>query len=137
MLRRAPAVEDRNLMHAGNRAMRRAAFFGEVFAAHVVARIGRQRHSGIAALLGAVVHQSVFADIEIARARATAPVVGQALRDVVLEGVDAGEAALLPRLHLIVNAALFLVERLHLAAAVVNNSDGRAETQLDGALADG
>jgi len=36
---------------------------------------------------------------------------GQALGDVVLEGVDAGEAALFQRLHFVVDAALFVVER--------------------------
>ena len=97
MLRRAPTVENRNLMDARNRAVRRAAFFGEVLAADVVARVRRERNSRIAALLRAVMHQAVFADVEIARAGAAAPVIGQALRDVVLKGVDAGETALFPR----------------------------------------
>src|SRR5580700_261178 len=137
MLGRAPTVEDRHLMHAGNRAVRRAAFFREVFTTHVVARVGCERHAGMAALLRAVVHQPVFANIEITRPGAAAPLVRQALRNVVLEGVDAGEAALLPRLHFIVDAALFFVQRLHLSTAIVNDADGRTEAECDGALADG
>src|SRR5580692_9575454 len=137
MLGGAPAVEDRNLMHARNRAVRRAAFLRQVFAAHVVARVGRERDSGIAALLRAVMYQSVFADVEIARARAAAPFVRQTLGDVVLESVDASEAALVPRLHFVVDPPLFVVQRLYLAAAVVNNSDRRTEAECDSALANG
>lgn len=93
-LRSAPAVEDGNLVHARNRAMRCTAFFGEIFAAHVIAGVGCQRHARIAALLRTIMHESVFADVEIARARAAAPFIRQALRDVVLKSIDAGEAAL-------------------------------------------
>ena len=137
MLRRAPGVKDGNLVHAGNRAVRRAAFFREVFAADVVAGVGFERNAGIAALLRAVVHQAVFADVEIARAGAAAPVVRLALRNVVLESVDAREAALFHGLHLVIDAALFFAERLQLAAAIVDDSDRRTEAQLDRALADG
>src|SRR6266852_4657099 len=108
--------------------MRRAAFFGEVLAAHVIARVSRERHSGIATLLRTVVNQAVFADVEIARPGAATPLVWQALRYVVLESIDAGKAALLPRLHLIVDAAFFVIQRLHLAAAVVNDADGRTKS---------
>src|ERR1700739_3567385 len=55
MLRGAEVVEHRNLMHARDGAIRGAAFFGEVFAAHIIARIGRERNSRIPALLRAVV----------------------------------------------------------------------------------
>src|ERR1700676_4629257 len=107
MLRSTPSVKYRDLVHARNRAIRCAAFFGEIFAAHVVAGVGCERHAGIAALLRAVVDQSVFADVEVAGAGSAAPIIRQAFRDVVLEGIDASEAALLPRLHLVVDAALF------------------------------
>src|ERR1700683_2723150 len=80
-------------------------------------------------------HQSVFANIEVARPRAAPPFVRQALRDVVLESVDARKAALLPRFHLVINAPLFLAQRLHLPAAVVNDADGRTESQRNSALA--
>ncbi len=53
------------------------------------------------------------------------------MRDVVLESIDAREAALLPRLHLVVNAPLLYAQRLQLAAAIVNNADGRSKSQLD------
>ncbi len=59
------------------------------------------------------------------------------MRDIILEGIDAGEAALIPRLHLVVNAALLLAQRLQLAAAVVNDTDGRSESEFEGTLADG
>ncbi len=45
--------------------------------------------AGIAALLGAVVDQAVFADVEVARAGAAAPVVGHAVGDGFLKLVEA------------------------------------------------
>src|SRR5712691_10673048 len=82
-------------------------------------------------------NQAVLADVEIACAGAATPVVTLALRDIVLEGVDAGEAALLHRLHFEIDATLFFAQRLQLAAAVVNDADGRTESEGDGAFADG
>ena len=82
-------------------------------------------------------HQAIFANVEIARACAAAPLIGTALRNVVLEAVDAREAALLHGLHLVVDTALFVIQRLQLAGAVVNDPDGRAETQAQSPLADG
>ena len=73
-LRRAPRVDHRNLMHARHGAARRAALFRDEFAANVVP-CTRQRLAGIAALLRAVVHQAVFADVEITRAGAALPLV--------------------------------------------------------------
>src|ERR1700685_593439 len=122
-------------MHARNRAVGRASFFRKKFAANVVARITGQRHARIPALLRAVMHQPVFANIEISRTGAASPLVGQALRNVVLKSVDARKAALLPRLHLVINAPLFLAQRLHLPAAIVYDADGRTESQRNRALA--
>jgi len=62
-----------------------AGFFGEIFAAQVVAGVGGERNAGIAALLRAVVDESVFADVEIPAAGAAASVVGLALGNVVLK----------------------------------------------------
>ena len=126
VLRGAPRIEDRNLVHAGHRAVRRAAFFREIFAADIVARVSLERNARIAALLRTIVHQPVFADIEIARAGAAAPVIRQTLGDVVLKRVDPREAALFQRLHLVINPPLFVAQGLQLPAAVVNDSDGRA-----------
>src|ERR1700704_5790483 len=102
--------------------MRCAGFFAEVLAADIVPGVGCERNRRITALLRAVMHQSVFADVEIAGAGTAAPVVGQALRDVVLESVDAGKALLFKRLHLVVDAALLLAERLQLTAAIVDDA---------------
>src|SRR5262249_43287409 len=106
-LRGAPGIEDRDLVHAGDGAVRGAAFFAEVFAADIGHGVGFERNRGESALLRAVVHEPVFADVEVARAGAAAPLVGAALGDVVLKGVHAREAALLHGLHLVVDGALF------------------------------
>src|SRR5271157_1738365 len=99
-------------MHARNRAVRRATFLGGIFAAQIVARVASQRNSRISALLRAVVHQPVLADVEIARARSASPIVWQSPGDVVLKRVHPREAAFFQSLHLVVDAPLFVAQRL-------------------------
>src|SRR5262249_18413459 len=96
----------------------------------------RQRFARIAALLGTVVYQAVFANVEIARAGAATPMVLAPLRNVVLEIVDARVAALLHRAHRGVNLALLVAQRLQLAAAIVDDPHGRREAQLERAPSD-
>ena len=48
--------------------MRGAGLLGELLAAQVGGAVVGQRPGGVAALLGAVMHQAVFTDVEIARA---------------------------------------------------------------------
>src|SRR6516225_676972 len=129
-------AENRNLVYARHRAVRRTRLLGDTLTADVSHRVLLQGHRGIAPLLRAVVNQPVFADVEIARAGSATPLVRSPLRDVVLERVDAGEAALFKRLHLVIHRALFGVQGLQLPAAVVNDPDRRAEAELHGAPAD-
>ncbi len=44
-------------------------------AADILAGIARERNAGVTALLGAIVHQTVFADVEIAAAGPALPVL--------------------------------------------------------------
>ena len=60
MLRPAPGIEYGDLMHAGNRAMRRTAFFRHILSPDVVERVFLQRRAGISALLRAIMHQPVL-----------------------------------------------------------------------------
>src|ERR1051325_29640 len=95
-----------------------------------------QRNRGIATLLRAVVNQPVLADVEIAGSGSASPIVGFAFGDVVLERVHASEAALFEALHLVVDPALLIGERLQLAATVVNDADGGTEPEFDGTFSD-
>src|SRR5215469_2534658 len=106
-LRITPKVKDGYLVHARNGAVRRARLLGEILAPHVLPGVLLKRNAGITALLGAVVHQAVLADVEITRPCPAAPLVGTSERNVVLKPVDAGEAAFLERLHLVVHLTLF------------------------------
>src|ERR1051326_2225443 len=110
-------------MHARHGAVRGAGFFGEIFAAQIFARISRERDAGIAALLRAVVHEAVFADVEVARAGATAPLVRPAVGEVILKAVDARVTFLTDLLHLLIDFALDALERLERAEAVVNDAE--------------
>jgi len=82
-------------------------------------------------------HQPVLANVEIPRAGTAAPLVGAALSDVILEGVHPGEGALLQRFHLMVDAALFIAQRLQLSAAIVDDPNSLTETQLKRSFANG
>ena len=98
---------------------------------------------GIAALLRAVVDQPVLADVEIPRARAAAPRVRLAVREIFLEAANARIEVLgdLPRAadlarHAVEYRTLGLTERLQAAAAVVDDADRRREAQLARATVD-
>src|SRR5205085_7166545 len=104
----ARVVKQRGLLCAGDGAVGRAPFFCLVFAVEVGLRVVCERDAGRAALLGAVMDETVFADVEIARARATTPIVGPPLREVLLKPVEA--RILLPAhlLELTIDALLAL-----------------------------
>ena len=78
-LGRAPVVEHGDLLHAGYGAMRCAALLGVIFVLKMFARVLGQRDGGKAALLRAIVHQAVFANVEVSAAGAASPVVGNAV----------------------------------------------------------
>ena len=92
-----------------------------------------ERRGREAALLRAVVHQAVFADVEVPRAGAASPVVRLAVGDGFLEIVDARVMLLVQLLHFVVDTPLLATQRLQLAAAIVNDADGRGEAELYGA----
>src|SRR5580704_1719448 len=106
-------------MHAGYRATRSTALLREKFAVPLLVSVLRQRNAGVAALLRAIMHQAIFADVEIARAGATSPVVLQPLGDVVLELINAREGLLAERHNLFENFLLARAQRLQLAIVVV------------------
>ena len=89
VLRASPEVHRRHAMDAADRAVRRARFRRRRTRGGCRRRVGLERHAGIAALLRAVVHEPVFADVEIARAGAAPPLVRLAVGQVVLEVRDA------------------------------------------------
>src|SRR5579862_8010827 len=97
------------------------------FAAQVCNRIFRQWNAWISTLLRAVVHQAVFANVEIAPASAATPLVRLPQGNIVLKRIDARKAAFLQALHLVIHPALFVIQRLHLSSAIVNDSNRRAE----------
>jgi len=82
------------------------------------------------------VHQAVFADVEVARSRAAAPVVLHSVSDVVLKPVKARVAALFHGSHGGVSFTLLVAERLQLPAAIVDNPHRGAEPQFERAPAD-
>src|SRR5580704_18308595 len=123
-------------MHARYGAMRSTRLLRLELAAYIRNCVFLQRNPRIAALLRAVMHQAILANVEIARSSATAPLIGKAQRDVVLEGIYTGKAAFLQPLHFVVNALLVVVQRLHLPRAVVDDPHGRTESQFQGTLPD-
>ena len=110
-------------MHTRDSAVRRARFLGVVLALYICERVLRNRDAWIAALLRAVMHQTVFADVEVTRACTAAPLVRLAVGQVVLELVDARVTLLADLFHLLVNLALDAHKRLERAKVVVNDAE--------------
>src|SRR5205085_4497761 len=136
LLRVAPVVEDGDLVRAGDRAERRAPLLGVVLALHVGLSVLGERDAGRAALLRAVVDESVLADVEVARAGAAAPGVSLARGEVVLEPPQTRVLRLVQPLQLLVDLALALGQGLQEPVAVVYDADRGGEAQLDGAARD-
>src|SRR6185312_6645612 len=98
-------------MHAGNGAVGRAGFLREKLAVDITNRVLSQRCPRIAALLRAVMHQAVLADIQVAGSSAAAPVVRTAQSNVVLELVKAGVTVLAQLFHFGKNRLCLFIER--------------------------
>src|SRR4030095_17262237 len=99
----------------------------------VFARVLFERNAREAALLRAIMDQAVFADVQIARARAAAPVIRPTVGQVVLKLVQPSELLLAAPPQLFVDLFLDAAERLQLAAPVVNHAERRAEAEFYGA----
>src|SRR5262245_53801705 len=78
-------VDYRYPVHAADGAIRGARFDGVVFVFEMGRRVLIQRNRGIAALLGTIMDQSIFTDVEVAAAGMTMPLVRKAASEVVLE----------------------------------------------------
>src|SRR5271154_360239 len=90
-LRSAPRIHHGDLVDAGNGAVGRATLLGEEFALALSGGVFGERDARVAALLGAIVHQAVLADIEVARSCAATPLILATRGDIVLESVHARE----------------------------------------------
>src|SRR5580698_6957199 len=102
--------------------MRSAGLLRIKLAAYIGPRVFLQRNGRISALLRAIMNQAILADVEVARSSATAPLIGTAQRDVVLESIHTGKAAFLQSFHLVVHALLLVIQGLHLPRTVVDDS---------------
>src|ERR1700733_1579203 len=77
-------------------------------------------------------HEAVFADVEVAGARAAAPIILEAGGDIVLKAIDTREGALAERHDFFEDFALARAERLKLSIAVVEDADRGGEAELLG-----
>lgn len=116
--------------------MGRAGFARVILAPQVLPRVFLQRHGGIAALLGAVVHQAVFADVEVTAPGAATPVVRPAVGDVFLKLVKAGVDLPAQVLDGAIDPLLRLAQGAHLAPAVVDDAERAGQAQPHGPASD-
>src|SRR5665213_571470 len=131
----APEIEVRDVVHTAYRTVGCAGLFGEIFAVQISLAVLVQRFRRIAALLRAIVHQPVLANVHVARSCTALPIVRLPLRDGVLEITEPGEAPVLHGLHLVIHAPLAIAQRAKLAIAIVDDSNRRLEPQFHGAAA--
>src|SRR5690242_693691 len=136
LLRVAPVVENANLVNALEGARRRAPFLGFVLAIEIFHRVLLEWDSRITALLRAPVDQTFFANVQIARAGTTAPVIRFAFRDAVLKPIESRVILVSEFLYFLEDLFLFRRERFQSAVAVVNDADSGRETKLDGTASD-
>src|SRR5271154_2117540 len=122
-------IDVAHLMHATDRATRRAALLRQKLPLYIRGHIPRQRNPGISPLLTAVVHQPVLADIQIPSTRAAPPVVRLPIGDRLLEVIEPRVAPACQIPYLVPNPALRRTQWLQLPAAVMDNPNRRAETQ--------
>src|ERR1700733_8330462 len=128
-LRRAPMIDVTHLVHAADRAARRAALLRQKLTLYICGLIPSQRYSGIPALLAAVVHQPVLADVQIPPPRSTTPVVRLPIGDRLLKVIEPRVAPSCQIPHLGPHPALSLAKRLQLTAAIMDDPDRRTESQ--------
>ena len=81
-------VDIAHLVHATDRAVRRAALLRQELPLHIRRHVARQRNPRIPALLGAIVHQPELADVQIPPARPAAPVIRLPVRDRLLKVIE-------------------------------------------------
>jgi hypothetical protein len=105
-LGRAPGIDGGYLVNTGHGAARGAALFCKKFAMALLVSVLHQRDARVSALLRTIMDQAVFANIEIARACAAAPVVFFPARDIVLKFIDPREGLFLERNNLLENFLL-------------------------------
>ena len=74
--------------------MRRAGFLRVVLVGKVRGRVLLQRDCRKAALLGAIMHQAVFADVEVPATGAASPAIRDTMRNVPLKLIEARVRAL-------------------------------------------
>src|SRR5579863_1142927 len=117
-------------MNARDGAVRRASLLGGELALDDGDGVLLERNPRISALLRTVMHQAIFANVQVAGSCAAAPAVRLTLGDIVLEPVEARIVTLLQLLHGEKNFALIVVQWTKLAAAIVDDPDSRCETQL-------
>src|SRR5580698_3678847 len=107
----AEKVKVRNVVHAAHRAIRSARLLGEIRAPDNHARVLIEGLSGIAALLGAIMHQAILADVHIACPGAATPLIRKSLSNRLLKEIQAREVPIFHRLHLMVDFTLALSQR--------------------------
>src|SRR5579875_2525608 len=112
-------------MHTRNGAEGRARLLGDVFAPDIFDGVFGQRLRRKSPLLRTVMHQPVFADVEITRTRPAAPIAWLAVRDILLEIVNAREMPFLEFLHFEKDFPLAVLQGPQLTVAIVDDPDSR------------
>ena len=99
-----------NLVNTLQRAGRSTPFFSVVLPIEIFHRVLFERNSGVASLLRAPMDQTVFANVEVTRTGAAAPVVRLAFGNAVLKPIEARVILVAQLLDLLENILFSLVE---------------------------
>src|SRR5262249_48377192 len=132
-LRISPVINDGYLLNASDSTVGGARFLGGIFPLDVGESILLERDAGIAALLGAVMDEAVFANVQIAGTGAASPIVRFAAGEIFLEPIQPAVAVLAIGPDFAIDAFLAAVQWFHRARAVVNDAEGTGETEIHSA----
>lgn len=130
-------IDDGNLLNAPDCTIWGAGLLCEVLTLDIGECVFLERNAGKAALLRAIVHKAIFANVEIAGPRAASPLVGYSAREIFLKPVKAAVAGFAVCLDFAIDLFFAAIERFHRAVAVVNDTQRACKTKLDRAMGNG
>src|SRR5207245_9178942 len=105
----------RHLLDAGDSAEFGARFLIIELMLHALAGVLFKRDARVAALLRAIMNQTVFTDVEVTRTSAATPLVGAPVRELILKPIEPRPAFLAELLQLLIDPLLDIGERLELS----------------------
>ena len=123
ILRVTPEIHFRDFVNTGNRAVIGTGFRGIVLADNIVTGVIFKGDSRVASLLGAIVNQPIFTDVEVPGASSTFPLVGASFGQGILKLSNLRMAGLSDFFQLPVHFGFVGGEWLEMTVAIMDDAN--------------